>query len=70
MNLTLAPSLTYGSGQTVKFTLPKPGWKLESILLMATDSWNSGSKKSPNSSPFAIEIRDDELRLLYHFADS
>ena len=69
MNITLAASPTYGSAQTVKFTAPKSGLKLESILIMATDGWNASSEQLPNPLPFAIEIRDANLRLLYHFAD-
>ncbi|MCX6642184.1 MAG: hypothetical protein NTV15_02195 [Candidatus Bathyarchaeota archaeon] len=69
MNLTFAVSPTYGSAQTVKFTAPKSGWKLESILILATDGWNASSKQLPNPLPFAIEIRDTNLKLLYHFAD-
>jgi hypothetical protein len=37
---------------------------------MATDGWNSSSKNLPKALPFAIEIRDANLRLLYHFADT
>ncbi|MDD1762884.1 MAG: hypothetical protein LUQ59_11695 [Methanothrix sp.] len=70
MNITFAVSPTYGSAQAVKFTAPKSGWKLESILIMATDGWNASSKKSPKPLPFAIEIRDANLRLIYHFADT
>jgi hypothetical protein len=70
MNLTLAPSITYGSGQAVKFSAPKPDWKLESVLIMATDGWNSSSEQMPDSAPFAIDIRDSNLKMLYHFADS
>jgi len=70
MNITFAVSPTYGSAQTVEFTAPKPGWKLESILIMATDGWNASLKQLPNPLPFAIEIRDSNLRLLYHFADA
>jgi hypothetical protein len=70
MNRTYAVSPTYGSAQTVKFTAPKPGWKLEAVLVMATDGWNSSSKQLPIPLPFAIEIRDANLRLLYHFADT
>ena len=36
---------------------------------MATDGWNASSKQLPNPLPFAIEIRDANLKLLYHFAD-
>lgn len=70
MNLTFAISPTYGSAQTVKFTAPKAGWKLENILIIATDGWNASSKQLPNPLPFAIEIRDANLKLLYHFADT
>jgi hypothetical protein len=70
MNITFASSLTYGSGQTVRFTAPKPGWKLENVLVMASDGWVASSKQLPNPLPFAIEIRDANLRLLYHFADT
>jgi len=70
MNLTFVVSPTYASAQTVKFTAPNSGWKLESILIMATDGWNASIKQLPNPLPFAIEIRDAKLRLLYHFADT
>jgi hypothetical protein len=70
MNLTFAVSPTYGTAQTVKFTAPKSGWNLDAILIMATDGWNASSKKLPSPLPFAIEIRDADLELLYHFADT
>lgn len=70
MNITFAASPTYGSGQAVIFTAPRPGWKLESVLIMASDGWNASRKELPNPLPFAVEIRDANLRLLYHFADT
>jgi hypothetical protein len=70
MNITLAVSPTYGSAQTVKFTTPKSGWKLEGILITATDGWNASSTVLPDPLPFAVEIRDANLRLLYHFEDT
>jgi hypothetical protein len=70
MNLTFAVSPTYGTAQTVKFTAPKSGWKLNAVLIMATDGWNASSNKLPSPLPFAIEIRDADLKLLYHFADT
>ena len=70
MNLTFTISPTYGSAQAVKFTAPKPDWKLMSVLVMATDGWNSSSDQLPSPLPFAIEIRDANLRLLYHFSDT
>jgi hypothetical protein len=70
MNIAMAISPTYGSAQTVKFTAPKPGWKLSHVLVMASDGWNASSKMLPNPLPFAIEIRDANLSLLYHFSDT
>ena len=70
MNLTFSVSPTYGSAQTVKFTAPKAGWNLEGVLIMATDGWNASRNEWPKSLPFAIEIRDANLRLLYHFSDT
>lgn len=69
MNIAFTISPTYGSSQAVKFTAPKSGWKLQNVLVMATDNWNASSKQLPNVLPFAIEIRDANLRLLYHFSD-
>jgi hypothetical protein len=70
INITFAVSPTYGSAQTVKFTAPKLGWKLEDILIVATDGWNASSKQSPTPLPFTIEVRDANLKLLYHIADT
>jgi hypothetical protein len=70
MNIDFAISPTYGSAQAVSFTVPKPDWKLEYILVYATDGWNSSSNKSPQPLPFAIEVRNANLRLLYHFSDT
>jgi hypothetical protein len=70
MNITLAVSPTYGSAQTVVFTPPKIGWKLQNVLVTATDGWNASSDKLPNPLPFTIEIRDANLKLLYHFSDT
>jgi hypothetical protein len=69
MNITFMNSPTYGSAQAVKFSVPRKGWKLENVLVMATDGWNLSSKKLPTFLPFAVEIRDASLKLLYHFAD-
>ena len=67
MNVTFTISPTYGSAQAVRFTPPKSGWNLENILVMATDNWNATSKEQPKPLPFTIEIRDDNLTLLYHY---
>lgn len=70
MNITFAFSPTYGSAQAVKFTAPKTEWILNSVQVVATDGWNSSNTQLPNPLPFAIEIRDADLRLLYHFSDT
>lgn len=70
MNLTFALSLTYGSAQTVKFIAPETGWTLQSVQILASDGWNSSDAKLPDLLPFVIEIRDANLRLLYHFSDT
>jgi hypothetical protein len=69
MNIGFTISPTYGSAQTVKFTAPKSKWTLKSVLVLASDGWNASSKDSLRTFPFAIEIRDSNLDLLYHFAD-
>jgi hypothetical protein len=70
MNITFSVSPTYGSAQTVKFTAPKAGWNLEGLMIMATDGWNASRKELPRPLPFAVEIRDAKLSLLYHFSDT
>jgi hypothetical protein len=70
MNITFGISPTYSTAQAVKFTAPNPGWKLVNVLVLATDGWNASSERLPNPLPFAIEIRDANLMLLYHFADT
>ena len=66
-NLTLSISPAYRWAQAVRFTPPRSGWNLENILVMATDGWNATSKELPKPLPFTIEIRDDNLTLLYHY---
>ena len=70
INITFVVSPTFGSAQTVKFTAPNPGWKLKHVLVIATDGWNESRSESPKPLPFAIEIRDANLSILYHFADT
>lgn len=67
MNITFTNSPTYGLAQAVEFKAPKPGWILEGILAMATDGWNASSKELPKPLPFTIEVRDQNLMLLYHY---
>ena len=70
MNVTLQASPMVATAQAVEFKPPKPGWKLEHVLVMATDGWNSSSKKEPVPLPFVVEIRDKDGRLLYHYSDT
>ncbi len=70
MNVTLQASPLVAAAQAVEFKPPKPGWKLEHVLVMATDGWNSSSKINPAPLPFAVEIRDKEGRMLYHYSDT
>lgn len=70
MNISIEVSPTYGTSQVVKFTAPKSDWKLENVLVMATDGWNKSSQQYPDYLPFAIEVRDADLRLLHHFSDT
>ncbi len=67
MNITFTISPTYGTAQAVRFTPPKPGWNLKHILVMATDGWNASNKELPKPLPFAIEVRDENYTLLYHY---
>jgi hypothetical protein len=70
MNATFTTAPAIAVGQAVKFQPPKAGWKLQLISIMATDGWNSSVKTFPTSLPFTIEIRDKDLNLLYHYADT
>jgi hypothetical protein len=70
MNFTFSVTPTFGEAQTVKFTSPRSGWKLKFVSLLANDGWNASSKEDPKTLPFAIEVRDANLRLLYHYADT
>jgi hypothetical protein len=70
MNATFYSPMTFGIAQAVKFTPPKPGWKLEGVLIVGTDGWNSSNKEFPVQGIFGLEIRDAKLRLLYQYADT
>jgi hypothetical protein len=76
MNTTLySPTIPFGfSGlgvaQAVKFTPPKPGWKLRGAVVYGSDGWNSSQKEDPVQGIFGLEIRDADLNLLYKCADT
>ena len=67
MNITFTNSPAYGVAQAVEFKAPKPGWILAGIQVMATDNWNASSKEQPKPLPFTIDVRDENLMLLYHY---
>src|SRR5271157_2451942 len=70
MNATFTSPGVFGIAQAVKFTPPKPGWKLEEVALVGTDGWNSSNKAYPVQGIFGLEIRDANLKLLYQYADT
>jgi len=57
-------------GEAVKFTAPKPGWKLKQIKVLGWNYYNETSMAVPSPSNFLIEIRDADLDLLYRLADT
>jgi hypothetical protein len=58
------------SAEVVKFKVPKPGWVLENIGILAWDGFNGSRETLPDPQVIAIEIRDKNLTLLYEYADS
>jgi len=70
MNATFYSPRIFGLAQAVKFTPPKAGWKLERVLILGTDGWNSSQKENPVQGIFSVEIRDATLKLLYQYADT
>jgi len=57
-------------GEAVKFTAPKPGWKLKQIKVLGWNYYNETSMAVPSPSNFLIEVRDADLDLLYRLADT
>ncbi len=70
INATFTSPGVFGIAQAVKFTPPKPGWKLEEVAMVGTDGWNSSNKAYPVQGIFGLEIRDANLKLLYQYADT
>ncbi len=75
MNMSIYTSLTdfgldaFGVGEAVKFTAPKPGWKLMQVRIAGWNGYNGTPNSIPQASDFLIEIRDKDLNLLYRMAD-
>ncbi len=76
MNLTMYTAAqdfgldAFGMGEAVKFTAPKPGWKLKQVQIAGWNFFNETSKEIPTPNNFLIEIRDKDLNLLYRLADT
>ncbi len=76
MNLTLYSAGNdwgidaFSVGETVKFTAPKPDWKLKQIRVLGWNGFNETTLAVPSPSNFLIEVRDENLNLLYRLADT
>jgi len=70
MNSSFFSPKVFGLAQAVKFTPPKAGWKLDRVLIVGSDGWNSSQKENPVQGIFSVEIRDAKLKLLYQYADT
>jgi hypothetical protein len=60
----------FSVGEAVKFTAPKPDWKLKQIRVLGWNGFNETTLSVPSPNNFLIEIRDDKLNLLYRLADT
>lgn len=60
----------FGIGEAVKFTAPKPEWKLKQIRVLGWNGYNETTMTVPSPSNFLIEVRDENLNLLYRLADT
>ena len=60
----------YSVGAAVKFTPPKPGWKLTGVQVFGWTGLNKTSKTLPTPQEFLLEIRDKDLNLLYRMIDT
>jgi hypothetical protein len=75
-NLTLYTAVddfgldAFNIGEAVKFTAPKPGWKLKAVQVLGWNGFNQTAGSIPPQSNFLIEIRDQNRDLLYRMADT
>ena len=60
----------FGVGEAVKFTAPKPNWKLKQIRVLGWNGFNETTMTVPSPGNFLIEVRDENLNLLYRLADT
>jgi len=72
-NLTLFSSYdlfgSFGIGEAVKFSAPASGFNMNKLRILAWSGFNETSKTYPAERDIMIEIRDQDLNLLYKFAD-
>jgi hypothetical protein len=61
---------SFSVGEAVKFTTPKPDWKLKQIWVLGWNGYNKTNLTVPTPVNFLIEVRDEELNLLYRLADT
>jgi hypothetical protein len=64
----------YASGflsvaETVKFTPPRPSWTLDAVQVLGWDGYEENGTL-PEEQIICMEIRDENLNLLYRFTDS
>jgi len=60
----------YFIAEAVKFKAPKPGWKLNTVQILGWDGFNGSTQSIPRERIIALEVRDNDLNLLYRFTDS
>ena len=72
-NFTLFSSFdVFGSldiGEAVKFTAPSSGFNLQKVRIVAWSGFNETTQTYPAERNIMLEIRDEDLNLLYKFAD-
>jgi hypothetical protein len=56
--------------EMAKFTAPRPGWTLTGVSILGYDMFNGTPETVPADRTIAIEVRDQDLNLLYRFTDS
>jgi len=64
----------YGLGllsfaEAVKFTPPRPSWTLDAVQILGWDGYDE-NETLPEERMVCLEIRDENLNLLYRFTDS
>lgn len=55
--------------ETVKFTPPRPGWTLDAVHILSYLPYGENDTL-PEDQIISMEIRDEDLKLLYRFVDS